>query len=127
MKYFSYFIQEREAAPSGLALLLVEMSFGGRFDQPVPIAMYWPIGQVVPYQRMHGNRHGLAKNAAKTDSQQFSLRKKKYCHATTIIFGRWCVYSSVELLFPVQQFVVPVQQTLADRGLRVPMLTPVDE
>jgi hypothetical protein len=28
---------------------LVQMSFGGHFDQPVPIAMHWPIGQVVPY------------------------------------------------------------------------------
>jgi hypothetical protein len=45
------------------------MSFGGHFDQPVSIAMHWLIGQVVPYWRiMHGNWHGLAENAAKTDS-----------------------------------------------------------
>ncbi len=34
---------------------------------------------------------------------------------------------SVELLFPVQQFVVLVQQNLTDRGLRVPTSTPVVE
>ncbi len=33
----------------------------------------------------------------------------------------------VELLFPVQQFVVLVQQNLTDRGLRVPTFTPVVE
>jgi hypothetical protein len=68
MKYFLYFVQEREAAPSGLTLLLVQMSFGGRFDQPMPITMDWPIGQVLPYWRMRGDWHGLAKNAAKTNS-----------------------------------------------------------
>ena len=68
INFYTLYIQEREAAPSGLALLLVRMSFGGHFDQPVPIAMHWPIGQVVPYRRMRGNWHGLAKNAAKTDS-----------------------------------------------------------
>ena len=35
--------------------------------------------------------------------------------------------SSVELIFPLQQFVVPVQQNLTDWGLRVPMLTPVEK
>jgi hypothetical protein len=63
-----YIIYKREAAPSSLALLLVQMSFGGHFGQPVPIATHWPIGQVVPYQWMHGNWHGFAKNAAKTGS-----------------------------------------------------------
>ncbi len=68
MQYFLYFVQDREVAPSGLTLLLLWMSFGGHFDQPVSIAMHWPIGQVVPYQRMCGNRHGLAENAAQTES-----------------------------------------------------------
>ncbi len=70
----------------------------------------------------------------------------------TSIFGIWCLHRvdwdheakrtlnrlssvmstrldspSVELLFSVQQFVVPVQQTLADQGLRVPTLTTVVE
>ncbi len=36
-------------------------------------------------------------------------------------------HASVELLFPVQKFVVPVQETLADRGLSVPTLTPLVE
>ena len=31
--------------------------------------------------------------------------------------------TSVKLLFPVQRFVVPVQQNLTDWGLRVPTLT----
>jgi hypothetical protein len=44
---FLYYLQEREAAPSSLALLLVKMSFGGHFGQPVLIATHWPIGQVV--------------------------------------------------------------------------------
>ena len=35
--------------------------------------------------------------------------------------------TSVELIFPVQQFVVPVQQTVADWGLCVPTLTLVVE
>jgi hypothetical protein len=65
---FLYYLQEREAAPSSLALLFMQMSFGGHFGQPVPIVTHWPIGKVVTYQRMHGNRHGLAKNATKTDS-----------------------------------------------------------
>jgi hypothetical protein len=42
-------------------------------------------------------------------------------------WGTPLINTSVELLFPVQQFVVPVQQTLADCGLRVPTLTPVVE
>ena len=68
MKYFFYYLQEREAAPSSLTLLLVQMSFGGHFNQPMPIAMHWLIGQVVPHQQMRGNWHELAKNAAKPDS-----------------------------------------------------------
>jgi hypothetical protein len=66
--FFFNYLQEREAVPSSLALLLVRMSFGGHFGQPVPIAIHWPIGQVVPYQQMRGNWHGLAKNATKTNS-----------------------------------------------------------
>ncbi len=62
-----YFVQEREAAPSCLALLLMRISFGSHFNQPVSIAMDWLIGQVVQYQRMRGSWHGLAKNAAKTN------------------------------------------------------------
>ena len=54
-------------APGGLALLLVVMSFCGHFGQPVPIAVHWLIGQFLPYWRMRGNWHGLAKKAAKTD------------------------------------------------------------
>jgi hypothetical protein len=33
----------------------------------------------------------------------------------------------IELIFPVQQFVVPVRQNLTDWGLHVPTLTPVVE
>jgi hypothetical protein len=44
------------------------MFFGGYFDQLMPITMHWLIGQVVPYQWMRGNCHGLAKNAVETDS-----------------------------------------------------------
>ena len=54
-------------APGCLALLLVAMSFGGHFGQPVPIAAHWPIGQFVPYRQMRGNWHELAEKAAKTD------------------------------------------------------------
>jgi hypothetical protein len=66
--FLYFYLQEREAAPSSLALLLVQMSFGGHFGQPVPTTTHWPIGQVVPYQRMRGNRHGLAENATNTNS-----------------------------------------------------------
>ncbi len=55
-------------APEGLALLLVAMSFGSHFGQPVPIAMHPPIGQVMSYQPMCGKWHGLAKKAAKNNS-----------------------------------------------------------
>ena len=41
---------------------------GGHFGQPVPIAMHPPIGQVMPFQPMCGNWHGLAKKAAKNNS-----------------------------------------------------------
>jgi hypothetical protein len=44
------------------------MTFGSHFGQTVPIATHWPIGQVMPYQQMLGNWHGLAKKAANTDS-----------------------------------------------------------
>ena len=43
------------------------MSFGGHFGQPMPIATHRLIGQVLPYQRMHGDWHGLAEKAVKTD------------------------------------------------------------
>jgi hypothetical protein len=39
-KYFIYYLQEREATPSSLALLLMWMFFGGHFGQPVPIATH---------------------------------------------------------------------------------------
>jgi hypothetical protein len=56
MKYIIlYFVHEREAVPSGLALLRVQMSFGGHFGQPMPIATHCLIGQVIPYQWMHSN------------------------------------------------------------------------
>jgi hypothetical protein len=45
-----YYPQDREAAPSSLAFLLVQMSFCGHFGQPVPIVTHWPIGQVMLYQ-----------------------------------------------------------------------------
>ena len=64
-------IYKREGvAPGSLKLLLAVMSFGGHFGQPVSIATYRPIGQVVPYWRMCGNWHGLVKKAAKTNSSQ---------------------------------------------------------
>ena len=52
-------------APGGLALLLVVMSFGGHFGQPVPIPTHPPIGQVVPYRPICGNWHRFAKKATK--------------------------------------------------------------
>ena len=59
-------ISKREGvAPGGHASLLVAMSFGGHFGQPVPITTHWLIGQVVPYQLMYGNWHGLVEMAAK--------------------------------------------------------------
>jgi hypothetical protein len=67
MKYF--LLSTREGvAPGGHTSLLVTMLFGGHFGQPMLIAMHQPIGQVMPYQLMHGNWHGLAKTAAKTGS-----------------------------------------------------------
>ena len=68
MKLFFYYLQERGGGASSLTLLLVVMSFGSNFSQPVPIATHRPIGQVMSYQRMHGDWHGLAEKAAKTDS-----------------------------------------------------------
>ena len=48
-----------------MALLLVVMSFGGHFGQPVPIPTHPPIGQVVPYRPICGNWHRFAKKATK--------------------------------------------------------------
>jgi hypothetical protein len=62
-----YYLQERGGGASGLTLLLVVMSFGSNFDQPVPITTHRPIRKVMPYQQMHGNWHGLAEKATKTD------------------------------------------------------------
>ena len=60
-------IYKREGvAPGGFALLLVAISFGGHFGQPVPIAAHRPIGKFVPYRQIRGNWHGLAEKAAKT-------------------------------------------------------------
>ena len=39
--------------------------FGGRFGQPMPIAMHPLIGHDLPYWGMCGNWHGLTKMAAK--------------------------------------------------------------
>jgi hypothetical protein len=64
---FNIIYKREGVAPDGLALLLVPMSFGGHFGQPVPIAAHWLIGQFLSYWRMRGNWHGLAKKAAKTD------------------------------------------------------------
>ena len=64
---FSIIYKREGVAPGNLALLLVAMSFGGHFGQPVPITAHRPIGQFVPYRQMRGNWHGLAKKAAKTD------------------------------------------------------------
>jgi len=64
-----YIINKREGvAPGGLASLLVAMSFGDHFGQPVPIATHPPIGQVVLYRRMRGDWQRLAEKTAKTDS-----------------------------------------------------------
>ena len=52
---FNIIYKREGVAPGGLALLLVEMSFGGHFGQPVPIAAHWPIGQFVPYRQIRGN------------------------------------------------------------------------
>ncbi len=64
---FSIIYKREGVAPGNLALLLVAMSFGGHFGQPVPITAHRPIGQFVPYRQMRGNWHGLAVKAAKTD------------------------------------------------------------
>jgi hypothetical protein len=47
--------------------------------------------------------------------------------ALTIQTLKAAVTSSAELFFLVQWFVVSVEQHLTDWGLRVPLLTPVDE
>jgi hypothetical protein len=41
---FNIIYKREGVAPGGLALLLMAMSFGSRFGQPVPIAMHRPIG-----------------------------------------------------------------------------------
>ena len=64
---FNIIYKGEGVAHGGLALLLMAMSFGGHFGQPVPIAAHRLIGQFVPYWQMHGNWHGLAEKAAKTD------------------------------------------------------------
>ena len=64
---FNIIYKKEGVVPGSLVLLLVAMSFGGHFSQPVLIVMHRPIGQFVPYWRMHGNWHGLAEKAAKTD------------------------------------------------------------
>jgi hypothetical protein len=64
---FNIIYKREGVAPGSLVLLLLAMSFGGHFGQPVPIPTHWLIGQFMPYQRMHGNWHGLAKKAAKTN------------------------------------------------------------
>jgi hypothetical protein len=64
---FNIIYKREGVAPGGLALLLLTMSFGGHFSQPVPIAVHQPIGQFVPNWQMRGNWHGLAEKAAKTN------------------------------------------------------------
>ena len=65
---FNITYKREGVAPGGLTLLLVAMSFGSHFGQPVPIAMHWLIGYVVPYRQMCGDWRGLAKKASKTNS-----------------------------------------------------------
>ncbi len=81
-------------APSSLALLLMRMFFGGHFGQPVPIAMHGPIGQVVPYQQMLGNWHGLAKNAAKTDSSWWGCYAMVRAVAACFVVVAWLSYNT---------------------------------
>ena len=89
-------------APGGLELLLVAMSFGGHFGQPVPIAVHRPIGQFVPYWQMRGNWHGLAKKAAKTNlSWQVGyamVRAAVECFA--VVFWLWYDTQGVEYTAP---------------------------
>ena len=65
---FLYHLQEGGVVPSGQHRCSWQMSFGGNFSQPVPIAAHLAIEQIVPYQWMHSDWLGLAKKAAKTDS-----------------------------------------------------------
>ncbi len=46
---FNIIYKREGVAHGGLALLLVAMSFGGHFGQPVPIAVHQPIGKLMPY------------------------------------------------------------------------------
>ncbi len=80
--------------PSSLALLLVRMSFGGHFGQPVPISMHWPIGQVAPYQQMRGNWHGLAKKATKTDLSWWGCCAMVRAVAACFVVVAWLSYNS---------------------------------
>ena len=41
---FNIIYKREGVAPGGLTLLLMAMSFGGHFGQPVPINIHWPIG-----------------------------------------------------------------------------------
>ena len=69
----------REAVPSSLTLLLVRMSFGGHFSQPVPIATHPLIGHNLPYQPMHGNWHRLAKMATKRHLHEQQCKATGLC------------------------------------------------
>jgi hypothetical protein len=46
---FNIIYKREGVAPGGLALLLMAMSFGGHFGEPVQIATHQPMGQFVPY------------------------------------------------------------------------------
>ena len=85
------------AAPSSLALLLVQMSFGCHFGQLVPIARHWPIGQVVPYRRMRGNGHGLAKNAAETNSSWWGFCAMVRVAAAFFVVVAWLSYDTQDV------------------------------
>ncbi len=94
-------------APSSLALLLVPMSFGGHFNQPMPITMHWSKGQVVPYQRMRGNWHGLAKNAAKTNLSWWGCCAMARAAAACFVVVAWLSYDT-----QVVQFIAPTTPQL---------------
>ena len=85
---FIYFVQEREA------LLSWQMSFSSHFDQPMPNATHWPIGQIVPYQWMCGDWHGLAKKAAKTGSSWQVCYAKVRAAAACFVVVSWLSYDS---------------------------------
>ena len=60
-----YYLQERGGGTWQPCISACGKSFGGHFGQPMPITTHWLIGQVVPYQLMYGNWHGLVEMAAK--------------------------------------------------------------